>query len=406
MILYQIVMAFALVATLAHQALRGAKGALAERLGFGARPQGAGPRLWLHAASVGEVTSARWVIEALLAARPGLQVLVTTNTATGRARVRGWALPGVSAALAPFDSAGAAARVLDAWEPRALIVVENELWPARLRACDNRGVPVLVIGARMSARSAGRWRALNGLVTKMLGRINWLSAQDEASLARIVALGLPQSAAGPVMALKSLGKADVPALPFAPMAAREKVLLAASTHEGEEAIILDAFARQSRFTHLILAPRHPKRGDEVAALLAARALPFARRSRGEPPAPGAAIYLADSLGEMALWYAMAGATVIGGSFVPRGGHTPWEPARQGSAILHGPSVANFDAPFAALDRSGAALVASDAAGLARALQGLDAPSQARMAKLAAEVLAPQGDGAEVLAVLLRAIKGA
>lgn len=204
MILYQIVMAFALVVALVHQALRGAKGAVGERLGYGPAPL-PGPRLWLHAASVGEVTSARWVIEALLAARPKLQVLVTTNTATGRQRVQSWALPRVTAALAPFDSAGAAARLLDRWQPQALVVVENELWPARLRACDHRGVPVLVIGARMSARSAGRWRLLNGFARRTLARINWLSAQDEASRERFLVLGLAKEAAGPIMALKSLG---------------------------------------------------------------------------------------------------------------------------------------------------------------------------------------------------------
>lgn len=404
MTLYQIVMAFALVVTLAHQALRGAKGALAERLGFGPAPA-AGPKLWLHAASVGEVTSARWVIEAVLAARPGLQVLVTTNTATGRERVRGWGLPGVQAALAPFDSAGAAARVLDRWQPQALVVVENELWPARLAACDNRGVPVLVIGARMSARSAARWRLLRGLVGPMLARIDWLSAQDADSRARFLALGLPPKAAGPVMALKSLGHAQPGPPPFAPPALREATLLAASTHEGEEALVLDAFAAQSRFAHLILAPRHPRRGDDLAALLAARGLTVARRSKREIPAPGAPVYLADTLGDMAHWYGMAGATVIGGSFAAKGGHTPWEPARQGSAILHGGSVHNFAAPFAALDRAGGALAVADAAELARALQGLDGMAQARMAAVAAEVLAPEADGAEVVAAILQGIRG-
>ena len=404
MILYQIVMAFALLPVLLHQALFGARGAVAQRLGLGPTPA-PGPKLWLHAASVGEVTSARWVIETVLAARPGLQVLVTTNTATGRARVQAWALPGVTAALAPFDSAGAAARVLDRWQPQALVVVENELWPARLRACDNRGVPVLVIGGRMSARSAARWRKLGGLVSGMMGRISWLSPQDAASGARFTALGLDESALGPVMALKSLGNAETVTPPFAPPAPREAVLLAASTHEGEEALILDAFAAQTRFAHLILAPRHPKRGDEVAALLASRGLPAARRSRAEVPAPGDRAYLADTLGEMGHWYAMAGATIIGGSFAPKGGHTPWEPARQGSAILHGPEVANFAAPFAALDRAGGALAVTDAVSLANALQGLDGAAQTRAAAVAAEVLAPEGDGAEVVAAILQAIRG-
>lgn len=404
MILYQIVMAFALVVTLVHQALRGAKGAVAERLGFGPMPA-SGLRLWLHAASVGEVTSARWVLEAVLTARPGLQVLVTTNTATGRDRVRAWALPGVQAALAPFDSAGAAARLLDRWQPQALVVVENELWPARMRACDNRGVPVLVIGARMSARSAARWEMLNGLMRRMLGRIDWLSAQDAESRARFLALGLPQAAAGPVMALKSVGHGQDTVLSFQALGPRPEVLLAASTHEGEEALILDAFAAQVRFAHLILAPRHPRRGDEVAALLAARGIDAARRSKGDSPRPGARVFLADTLGEMDQWYAMAGATVIGGTFAPKGGHTPWEPARQGSAILHGPSVHNFAAPFAALDRAGGALAVADPAALAGALEGLDATAQARCAAVAAEVLAPEGDGAEVVAAILQAVKG-
>lgn len=404
MILYQLLLALALPFLLAHQALFGAPGAVAERLGRGPAP-GPGLRLWLHAASVGEVTSARWVIEAVLAARPGLQLLVTTNTATGRERVRSWALPGVVAQLAPFDSAGAAGRVLDRWRPQALVVVENELWPARIRAAHNRGVPVLVIGARMSLRSARRWRWLDGLVSDMMARIDWLSAQDAESLARLHGLGLPRKAAGPLMALKSMARRNDTPLPFAAPAARDATLLAASTHEGEEALVLDAFLGQPQFCHLILAPRHPRRGDEIAALLAGRGLSFARRARGETPAADARVHLADSLGEMDHWYRMAGATVIGGSFAAKGGHTPWEPARHGSAILHGPSLHNFAAPFAALDRAGGALAVADAAGLAAALAGLDGGRQAGLAAIAAEVLAPDADGAEIVTALLHAIRG-
>lgn len=406
MILYQLLMALALPVLLAHQALFGARGALGERLGLGPAPM-PGLRLWLHAASVGEVTSARWVIEALVAARPGLQVLVTTNTATGRAQVQRWALPGVTAALAPFDSAGAAGRVLDRWRPQALVIVENELWPARLRAADNRGVPVLVIGARISARSARRWAALAGLIRPLLEGIDWVSAQDAESLARLQALGLPAQAAGPVMALKSIATSppEQAQSPFPPPARRAETLLAASTHEGEEGPVLDAYLASGRFSHLILAPRHPQRGEALAGMLKARGIRFAQRSKGEVPGPGTQVYLADTLGEMAHWYAMAGATVIGGSFAARGGHTPWEPARQGSAILHGPSLHNFAAPFAALDRAGGAIAVSDVADLGRALAGLDDAAQTRLARTAAEVLAPEGDGSEVIAALLQALKG-
>lgn len=404
MILYQLFMALALLPVLVHQALRGGKAAVAQRLGFGPDLP-PGPSLWFHAASVGEVTSARWVIEAVLAARPGVQVLVTTNTATGRDRVQAWGLAGVHCALAPFDSAGAAGRLLDRIQPQALISVENEMWPARLQAADNRGVPVLVIGARMSARSAKRWEVLGGLIRGALARVDWLSAQDEVSLDRLLVLGLPEQAAGPVVALKAQGRMQDVALPFPPPATRARTLLAASTHEGEEALILDAFLSSDRFDHLILAPRHPRRGDEIAAMLQAKGVAFARRSKGQTPDPKTPVYLADTIGEMDAWYAMAGVTVIGGSFAAKGGHTPWEPARAGSAILHGPSVHNFVQPFTALDRAGGAIAVADGAALGLALAQLDPDSQSQMAKIASEVLAPAGTGAEVVNAVLRRIKG-
>lgn len=404
MIRYQLLMALALPVVLAHQALSGPKGALGARLGCGPAPQ-PGPKLWLHAASVGEVTSARWVIESVLAERPDVQVLVTTNTDTGRDRVQSWGLPGVVATLAPFDSAGAAGRVLDRWQPQALVIVENELWPARIAAAHSRGVPVLVIGAKLSSRSAKRWGMAPGLIRQVLERLAWVSAQDDASLQRLKSLGLPDAAIGPVVALKAMGAAQAASLPFAPPAPRARTLLAASTHEGEEALVLRAFcAARSQFDWLILAPRHPRRSAEVQALLTAEGIGFATRSKGE--APEGSVYLADTLGEMDHWYAMAGATVIGGTFAPRGGHTPWEPARHGSAILHGPSLHNFAPPFAALDRAGGALALRDSEGLAAALAELDEGAQTRLARVAAGVLAPTGEGGDaIVAAVLAAIHG-
>jgi 3-deoxy-D-manno-octulosonic-acid transferase len=404
MILYQLLMALALPFILGHQAIFGARGALAERLGRGAEPL-PGPSLWLHGASVGEVTSARWVIEALLRRRPGLQVLVTTNTATGRDTVRRWGLAGVTAALAPLDSAGAAGRVLDRWRPQALILVENELWPARLWAADNRGVPVLVIGARMSARSARRWRFGAGLIRGSLQRIRWLSAQDEASEQRLIALGLDAAALGPVVALKSRAAAKDRPAPFAPVAARSATLLAASTHPGEEALILDAFQAAPAFDHLILAPRHPKRGAELAQMLRARGLAFAQWSQGEVPGPQTRIFLADTLGDMDHWYRMAGVTVIGGSFAPKGGHTPWEPAAYGSALVHGPSVENFADRFAALDAGKAALRAADAPGLAAALVSMTPARQAEMASAATLLLQQGTEDPGFIDAIWRVIRG-
>lgn len=408
MILYQVLMALALPVLMAREALSGPPGGLAERLGRVPAPRpGPGGRLWLHAASVGEVTSARWLVEAVMAARPGLQVLVTCNSATGRAAAAGWGLPGVTAALAPLDSGGAAARVLDLWEPQALVVVENELWPARLAAADRRGVPILVVGARMSARSAARWaRLAPGLMRRTLATVGWLSAQDDGSLERLRRLGLAKAAEGPVVAMKSLGRARPAPAPFAPPAARSSTVLAASTHEGEEALVLAAFqAARDRFDHLILAPRHPHRGAEVRGLVQAAGLRLATRSAGEEPGPRTEVHLADTLGEMDHWYAMAGVCVIGGTFAPRGGHTPWEPARHGMALIHGPDVANFAAPFAALDRAGAALAVRDGAELAAALGQMDDARQARLARRAAEVLEPAAGGAAVVQAVVQALKG-
>lgn len=356
-----------------------APGALAERLGLVPR-RAPGPLVWLHGASNGEVTSARAVIARLQAARPGLRVLVTANTGTAVAMVRAWALPGVTSALAPLDAWGAAGRLIGRQAPGLLVVVENELWPARLAAARAAGLPVALIGARLSPRSAARWRRLApGLVRRALAGLAFASAQDEGSAARLLALGLPKAVLGPVVMLKAAVAPGGPA-PRPTDLARDRVLLAASTHPGEEAAILAAFAQaRDQFRLLILAPRHPRRSAEVAGLIAAAGLPFARRSEGAwPGAGGEAVFLADTMGEMPLWYAAAGVTVIGGSFVPLGGHTPFEPAAAGSALVHGPFMENFADAARALAAQGAALSVSRG-GLGAALLPLDAARQASLA---------------------------
>lgn len=384
MLLYRILMAL-LVPILLLRLAR--SGHLSERLGFGPRPA-PGPSLWLHGASNGELASARWVLESLLAARPGLQLLVTVNTATARAMVAGWQLPGVTAAFAPLDGWGAAGRVLRRWQPLGLVLIENELWPARIAAATRQGLPVLVIGARISERSAKRWQKLRGLIGQTLARVAWLSAQDDASMQRLLGLGLPAKAAGPVLALKAFTAQTAAEPPFAAPAARAETLLAASTHDGEEALILRGFLA-SQFRFLIIAPRHPRRAADIAGLLTTQNIRFAQRSRDETPGPETQVYLADTMGEMPLWYAMAGACVIGGTFADKGGHTPWEPALAGAAILHGPSLHNFAAPFAALDAAGGAIAVTG--DLAAALAGLDAARQAELAAVARTVLRPEGD---------------
>jgi 3-deoxy-D-manno-octulosonic-acid transferase len=373
-ILYRILMLLALPVLLVRAALAGG---LRERLAFGPLPKG---RVWVHGASVGELASVRGLV-----ARLAGPVMLTCNTVAARDLAAGWGLPGVTVRLAPLDTLGASGRVLRRTGARALVTVESELWPARLAACHRAGVPVAVVGARLSARSARGWGRWPALARAVLGPVAFLSPQDAASGQRFAALGVPAARVGPVVNLKAFVAATAAGAGPLP---RAEVLLAASTHEGEEALVLDARPGWARL--VILAPRHVERGDEVAALLAARGLDFGRRTRGDAPG-GAPVYLADTLGEMAGWYAMAGVTVIGGTFSPRGGHTPFEPAAAGSAIVHGPDVANFAEPFARLAEAGGAVAVADAAGLAAALAGLTPDRQAALAMAARGALTPAGD---------------
>ncbi|CAM3089832.1 3-deoxy-D-manno-octulosonic-acid transferase [Paracoccus aminovorans] len=366
-----------------------------ERLGLSG-PAVAPGGIWLHAASVGELTSVAVLARALAQEFP---LVVTTNSLTGRDLARRL---GYACALAPLDVPQAVARFLDRVRPRVMVTVENELWPNRSALATARGVAQVVVGARMSARSARRWARLPRLIGPMLGRIDALSAQDEASEARLLALGLRPEALAGRLNLKLLGPAQVGPGEDAP--GRDRVVLAASTHEGEEALVLDAFAAARAAVpglRLILAPRHPERGDGVAALIAARGLEYARRSRGG--GPDAPLLLADTLGEMALWYRAAGICVTCGSFADHGGHTPWEPAAWRCAILHGPHVANQADAYAALAAAGGG-EAVGAGGLPAALADLarDGTRQRRMGAAArALLLARAGDPAPLLARIRR-----
>ncbi|MCE6952149.1 3-deoxy-D-manno-octulosonic acid transferase [Cereibacter sphaeroides] len=386
MTIYRLIMALllpALVAGVLWRRLRGrgASHELAERLAL--RGRGTAPVIWMHGASNGEIASARWLIEEILARDDRLEVLVSCNNPTARAMVAAWALPRVRSVLAPWDTRGAVRRFLRRWQPRALLVLENELWPERIAGCAAEGVPVLAIAARLSEKSARSWaRLAPGLLRRTLDQLAWLSAQDAASERRLVAAGLPQDRLGPRLVLKAGVAGASPAEPPFPAPPRARCLLAASTHDGEDAAVLDAFlAARAQFDLLVIAPRHPQRGPAIAALAAARGLAAGLRSRGE--GANGPVYVADTLGEMGLWYALCGTTFIGGTLVAKGGHTPFEPIAAGSALVHGPSVHNFAEIFAALDASGGAVPVTGEADLAPALSGLSPERQARLAAVAA-----------------------
>lgn len=399
MILYRFLVSLAalpVLALLVWRALRGRDGwrALAERLGEGSSTPHGG--WWLHAASNGELASVRSLIDALLAVRPGLHILVTTNTVTGRTLARGWGLPQVTARLAPLDHRFVLARFFARHQPDALILIENELWPNRLAMAETRRIPVAVLGARISGRSARRWRK-TGLGPRLLSRLSALSAQSVESEQRFVGLGLPHDRILPRLNLKT---AVVSQTAHPLEWPRADTVLAASTHGGEEEQVLAAFLqarRQRPELRLILAPRHPRRSARIAALIHKTGLSHSTRSAGEPPSTE--VYLADTMGEMANWYASAGICFIGGTLVAKGGHTPYEPAAHGCALLHGPDIANFREGFDRLDAAGGARIVTDSRALSDALITLDGPAQSAMAQAAKSALGNAADLAAMAAML-------
>lgn len=359
-----------------------AQAELDERQGRAPTGQHRGAVLWLHGASLGELTGARRLIQSALARDPKLHIVVTANSATGREMVANWDLPRVSARFAPLDDPKSVTAFLAGWTPDALISIENEIWPERFRACAARGIPVFMVGARVSESSARVWRFLPRLRKRLIGSLASLSAHDAESEVRYLALGLPESKLAPRVNLKSGVDLMPPnATDLQTLHAvfdHETTILAASTHPGEEELILSAFVQSggpAKGWRLILAPRHPARAGDVRAAIAASGLPCAQRSAGDDPT-SAPVYLADTLGEMALWYALAGTSFIGGSLVDLGGHTPFEPVQFGTAIIHGPHLGNHAEAYAAMAHAGGSLQVTGVDNLARAFSAL-VPAKAR-----------------------------
>jgi 3-deoxy-D-manno-octulosonic-acid transferase len=373
---------------------------LGERWGRASLPRPAGALIWLHAASVGEARSLLPLIERLGVARPAASFLVTTGTVTS-ARLMTDRLPRPRARhqYLPIDHSAAVARFLDHWRPDLAIWVESELWPTLVLETRRRGTAMALVNARMSERSAGGWRRWPGLIGELLGCFDLVLAQDAAQAARLRALGAAADSVGDL-------KASVPAPPIPPALAAltahlagRPVWLAASTHDGEEDVILAADRRlRAEYPALltVLAPRHPARTARVSALLRDCGLDFLRRSDGSLPEPATAVWLIDTMGELDLFYRLAPIVFVGGSLGPPGGvggHNPLEAALCGAAVLHGGDMVNCARSAAALDAAGGALAVTDAASLAEAVAMLlAAPERRRSMGEAAQRVAEAGQG--------------
>lgn len=371
-------------------------------------PLPAGGCLWLHAVSVGETRAALPLIRALQARYPELPLLVTTTTPTGSRQVRQALGNTVFHVYTPYDLPGVIRRFLNRTRPRLAVIMETELWPNLLRGCRSAGVPVIVANARLSERSARRYGKLPGLTASLLSDTTLIAAQTEAEADRFRALGAPR-----VLVMGNL-KYDLTLPPGLPEQGRElrrrlgeqrPVLIAASTHTGEDEQVLDALARLRRDDPgllLILVPRHPERFNDVAELCRRRGLAVVRRREGQICTPVTAVFLGDTMGELLLFYAAADIAFVGGSLAPTGGHNVLEPALLGLPVLFGPHMFNFLEASQRLQEAGAAWPVADAAELAAAAGRLLAePTQARAAGQRGQAVVEANRGA--LAVLLRSI---
>jgi 3-deoxy-D-manno-octulosonic-acid transferase len=346
----------------------------AERLGISGGKRPDKPLVWVHAASIGEATSALALIERILHERPGLEILITTGTVTA-ARLLETRLPGGARhQFVPADLPRAVGRFLDHWHPNLAVWIESELWPNLVLMTRRRNIPMLLLNGRLSARSHARWRALPGLARPILSSFSLCLAQDSVQCARFRELGAEAGSVGDLKSAAQRLPADAAAIAeLAGQIGGRPLWLAASTHAGEDKIAA-AVHRRVGATHsgllTIIAPRHPVRGDGIAAMAKARGLRVARRSRGEAVTADIDLYLADTFGELGMLYSLAGIAFIGGSLVDVGGHNPFEAARFDCAILLGPHTANCAAMTEALVTAGAAEIVGDEDALAGAVSRL------------------------------------
>ena len=371
-----------------------------ERYAAYARPNQPTP-LWVHAVSVGEVNAAAPLVERLLQDHPRLRLVVTTITPTGSERVRALWGDRVEHVYLPYDLPGAVGRFLEQFRPSLALIVETELWPNLLFGCRDRGIATCILNARLSERSLRGYRVLGPLIRRALRTVRLVAAQSAADAARFVRLGAPRERVVDVGNLKfdmrpGDAGADL-AQAFASAGGGRLAWIAASTHPDEEGPVLEAhLALRQRFPGLLLlwAPRHPERFRAAAQRARDAGLAVASRADERWPQRDSDVFVIDTLGELAGFYACAQVAFVGGSLQPIGGHNLLEPAAAGAAIVSGPHLHNFADIAARLRAAGAMRIAEDAAGLASVVGELlgDAAARGRMTGAASRLLS-EGRGA-------------
>ncbi len=350
---------------------------LPERFGNASLPRPQGKLLWVHAASVGEAQSALTLLSKIQARFPGWRMLVTTGTVTSAALMRERLPEGVLHQYVPVDTPQAVDAFLAHWQPDTAFWIESELWPNLVTRASKTGVRMALVNARISEKSFRAWKRLQGMISGLLGCFEAVYAQSEADAERFRLLS--RAPAG-VQCLGNL-KYDAPVLPFDAQAlaalqgqvGRRPCWLAASIHPGEDALVAQAHTQMRGDVAQLLTlvvPRHPAKAEAMRMLFEQAGLKVAARSRGESVLPDTDIYLADTMGELGLFYRLHTAVFIGGSLVAHGGQNPLEPARLRNAVLFGPHMFNFAEIAQELLRHDAAIAVRDAETLAKQVRHL------------------------------------
>ena len=355
-----------------------------ERLGVPGKPRPPGRMVWFHSASVGEVISVLRVVEEIARLRADIGFLITTGTLSSAELLQTRMPERTLHQYVPYDTRSAVEKFLDYWKPSIGIWTESELWPTLICESHRRQIPLLFVNARMSEKSYRRWRWIPGFAASLLRRFNGALCQDNRTGRYLRRLGLPAERIDVTGSLKR-GAGALPCNPddhdsFLRAVDGRTTWLAASTHEGEEELVGQAHSlleQRHQGILLVLVPRHPERGQGIGDRLTSLGYRVRLRSKGDLPASGDQIYVADTFGELGLWYRVAPVSFVGGSMVESGGHNPYEPALLESVILHGPHVGNFAQDFAKFSTAGAARQVETPADLANAVDDMLDPDLAR-----------------------------
>lgn len=338
-------------------------------LGLPARTRPGEGLIWVHAVSVGELLAVAPLIERLLTEWPDKAVLVTNTTPTGSAQAQKLFGDRVEHTWFPFDAPLVTGAFIRHWDPQLIVMVETEIWPNLLMSAKDHSVPVALVNARLSARSARGYARLGSLTTQALNDFDLIACQSKSDFRRFRKIGADPAKMQVVGSIKfdidlAARRVQLEEIrnQLGEVIRSRPLWAAASTHPGEEQLVIKAYLalrERGLKTRLMLAPRHPNRTPEITKLLHSHGLQYHKRSEHQPLADSTDVLLIDTLGELSAFLGLADAAFIGGSLVPRGGHNPIEAAAWGCAVMTGPHVINFATIVRDMERGGAIRVVDD-----------------------------------------------